>query len=147
MARRRSDHAGTPRLASLWRYAVTALLGLPGRPAPVRGADRARRDLATSSYEQEVGAANQLQFGRAYWLPPFGRGNGLDALFWAPLAELPGHRVDAVLTALSEAGIPAWAAARSHGAEPPAAAPFHALWVASARLDDAQDVLMRALAA
>src|SRR4051812_5117986 len=147
MHRSRAARAGAPRGAALWRYAVTAVLGLPGRSPRATSAERSRRDPASSSYEQEVGAANQLQFGRAYWLPPFGRGNGLDALFWAPLAELPGHRVDAVLTALSEAGIPAWAAARSHGAEPPAAAPFHALWVASARLDDAQDVLMRALAA
>src|SRR3954447_13283018 len=150
MVRRRSDRAGTPRAAALWRYAVTVLLGLPGRPSPAPTADRPRRDPAASSYEEGVGAGNQLQFGRAYWLPPFGSGNGLEALFWTPLAELPGERIAAVLGALGEEGIPAWAAVadrgRGSGSPPPEGRP-HALWVASAQLDDAQEVGMRALAA
>ena len=59
---------------ALWRYAVTAVLGLSGRRVPA-AADRFRRSAAASSYEAPVGAGNPLQFGRAYQLPPFGRGN------------------------------------------------------------------------
>src|SRR5438067_33158 len=82
MQGRRAERAGAPRAGALWRYAITALLGIPGRRAPAPAADRVRRDPAASSYEEGVGAANQLQYGRAYWLPPFGHGNGLEALFW-----------------------------------------------------------------
>ncbi|HEV7623864.1 MAG TPA: hypothetical protein VGO26_06995, partial [Amnibacterium sp.] len=85
---------------------MTAVLGLPRRPA---ASPAPRRNAAASSFEAPLEAANALQFDRAYWLSPFGRGNGLDALFWAPLAEVPEERVDAVLVALEDAGIAAWA--------------------------------------
>jgi len=147
MRRRRAGAAGG-RSAALWRYALTAVLGLPARSPREPSAARVRRDPSASSYEESVGAANQLQFGRAYWLPPFGRGNGLDALFWAPLAELPADRVDAALAALRDDGIPAWAASAGErsAAAPPPDVPFR-LWTASGQLDDAQDVLLRVLAA
>lgn len=140
---------GTSRSVALWRYAVTAVLGLPARRGRLPAAARPQRDPSSSSYEESVGAANQLQFGRAYWLPPFGQGNGLEALFWAPLAELPGDRVDAVLTALREEGIPAWAAParRSRPVGSPAADRSHDLWVASGQVDEAQDVVMRSITA
>lgn len=48
--------------------------------------------------------------GRAAWLPPFGRGNGLEAPGWAPLAEVDEQVVDALLAAFLEAGVPAHAA-------------------------------------
>lgn len=128
------------RNGAVWRSAVAVLLGLPPRRSPGPG-ERKRRSAAASSYESPAAATNGLQFGRAYWLPPFGRGNGIEALFWAPLAQVPGGKVDAALTALAEADIAAWAAP-VRGAE----AEAHDLAVASARLDDAQDVLMRVLA-
>lgn len=147
--RRGRSRAGVRRSAALWRYVVTAMLGLPARRVRQPSAARPQRDRAASSFEAPVDGANQLQFGRAYWLPPFGHGNGLEALFWAPLAELPADRVEAVLRALGEQDIPAWAAAAGHRlrAGVPSADRPHDLWVASAQLDDAQDVVMRALAA
>jgi hypothetical protein len=95
-----------------------------------------RRDAAASSFEAPAEAANPLQFGRAY---------GLDALFWTPLAEVPARRVDPVLAALRARDIPAWVAPSRRE---PRSAPDgpHDLWVASAELNDAQDVVMRALA-
>jgi hypothetical protein len=138
---RRRRRAGAPSTAALWRYAVTAILGLSGRRVPIARADR-RRSAAASSYEAPVAGADQLQFGRAYQLPPFGRGNGIEALFWTSLARLPGERVDEVLEALRTEDIPAWIApARGVGGS----ADPHDLWVASAQLDAAQDVLMRVL--
>ena len=139
-----------PRRAVLWRYALTALLGLPGRRGPASAGDRPRRDrAAASSYEAPVEAANELQFGRAYWLPPFGHGNGIDALFWTPLAALPERQVDPVLDALAQQGIPGWATVAAHAGRPALAARGrrHDLWVASDQLDEAQDVLLRLLAA
>ena len=91
-----------------------------------------------------MAAANPLQFGRAYQLPPFGRGNGLDALFWTPSERLPAERVDAALAALRARDIPAWAApARLPGIDHRSADAPHDLWVASDRFDEAQDVVMR----
>lgn len=146
MTRGRSGR-GPRRAAALWGYAVTALLGLPARRTPERSPLRRPRDPAASSYEAADGADNELQFNRAYWLPPHGRGNGLEALFWAPLADLPGDRVEPVLRALQERGIAAWAAeSRRERATAPADR-RHDLWVASAELHEAQDVVMRALAA
>lgn len=139
---------GARRSAALWRYALTALLGYPGRRVPASAADRARRSVSPSSYETGVDAANALQFGRAYWLPPFGHGNGLDALFWTASATLPADRIEPVLRALADRGIPAWSAAaraRAGGSGPVEGRP-HDLWVASAQLDEAQDVVMRVLA-
>ena len=129
--------------AGLWRYAAAAVLGLSRRTeaAPVRAP---WRDRSTSSYEAPLAADDPLQLGRAAQLPPFGRGNGLEALFWTPLARLASDRVDAVLAALAEADIAAWVA-EVRGASAPAGDRPHDLWVGSLRLDDAQDVVMRVL--
>jgi hypothetical protein len=147
MSRKRTRRAPR-RAAALWGYAVTALLGLPARRAPEAPAARRPRDPGASSYEATDGADNELQFNRAYWLPPHGRGNGLEALFWAPLAELAAERIDRALDALRAEGIPAWAAVsgRERGtAATPSSERHHDLWVGSADLDRAQDVLMRVL--
>lgn len=127
------------RRAALWRYAIAAVLGLPRRPPPRPG-----RSPAASSLEAPLEAANVLQFGRAYWLSPFGRGNGLEALFWAPLATVPDERVDAVLAALGQEDIPAWAAPVR--ARPRRTTRAAAVSVGADRLDDAVSVLMRVLA-
>ncbi|MEU6476560.1 hypothetical protein ABZ858_06645 [Streptomyces sp. NPDC047017] len=44
------------------------------------------------------------------WLPPGGRGNGLPAPSWAPIADLDARDVDTVLAALLDAHVPAHAA-------------------------------------
>jgi hypothetical protein len=91
-------------------------------------------------------AVNPLQFGRAYQLPPFGRGNGLEALFWTPSERLPAAVVDDVLAALRLEGVAAWVApARLPAVDHRSADAPHDLWVASDRLDEAQDVVMRVL--
>jgi hypothetical protein len=91
-------------------------------------------------------AQNPLQFGRAYQLPPTGRGNGLEALFWTPIERLPADRVDAALDAFRSRDIPAWsAAARLPGVDRRAATAPHDVWVASDRVDEAGDVLIRLL--
>lgn len=141
MRQRKGGH-GLRRSAALWRYALTAVLGLPRRPAP--GATP-RRNAAASSFEAPLEAANALQFGRSYWLSPFGRGNRLDALFWAPLAEVPDDRVDAVLVALEDEGIAAWAAPVR--GRPRRSGRASAVSVGADRLDDAGTVLMRVLSA
>jgi len=135
----RGSGRGLRRSVTLWRYALTAVLGLPRRPLP-----GSRRTPAASSFEAPLEAANTLQFDRAYWLSPFGRGNGLEALFWAPLAEVPDDRVDAVLTALEREGIAAWAAPVR--GRPRRLAQAAAVSVGAERLDDAGGVLMRVLA-
>jgi hypothetical protein len=138
------DGVARRRGAGLWRIAAAAVLGLSRRTeaAPVRAP---WRDRSASSYEAPLAADDPLQLGRAAQLPPFGLGNGIEALFWTPLARLAGDRVDAVLVALAQADIAAWAAAVRGSAGPAADRP-HDLWVGSLRLDDAQDVVMRVLA-
>jgi hypothetical protein len=139
-----AEGVGRRRGAGLWRIAAAAVIGLSRRTeaAPVRAP---WRDRSASSYEAPLAADDPLQLGRAAQLPPFGRGNGIEALFWTPLARLAGDRVDAALAALAEDDIAAWAAAvrgpTGAGADHP-----HDLWVGSLRLDDAQDVVMRVLA-
>ena len=124
--------------AASWRVAVAAVLGLTWRPAPAPAGPTWRR-VEASGYETPADAVNPLQFGRAYQLPPFGRGNGLEALFWTALARVPAARSEPLLEALAEAGIAGWAA-------PVRGAPaLEDLWSASAESEQAQDVVMRIL--
>jgi hypothetical protein len=123
-----------------WRVtAITALLGLARRRDPA-ARDRADpwREASASSYEAPLDASSPLRFTRAAQLPPFGRGNGVEALFWTPVARLRPQQVDAVLEALGEQGIPAWAAPTRGDA-------MLDLSVGSERLNEAQDLLMRLL--
>ena len=32
-----------------------------------------------------ISAVESMNFGLPFWLPPFGRGNGLQALYWATI--------------------------------------------------------------
>lgn len=133
--------------AGLLRSAVAVVLGLSRRrdPAPVRAP---WRDRAAASYEAPMPADHPLQFGRAYQLPPFGRGNGVEALFWTPTERLAAEHVDAALVALRDRDIAAWVApARLPGVDRRAADAPHDLWVASDRFDEGQDVVMRLLRA
>jgi hypothetical protein len=78
---------------------------------------------------------------RAYWLPPHGHGNGLDAPFWAPIADVPAKDVEALLDALREAGVPGYAAEVG----PPGPRRRVRIWVASLRYSTAEDALRTAL--
>jgi hypothetical protein len=51
------------------------------------------------------------RFGRLWWLPPGGRGNGFDDDAWAPILEISEAAVPAILAALAAASVPAYAAA------------------------------------
>ena len=142
-----SRRAAAPRRAGLLRYAVTAVLGISGRRdvAPVRAS---WRDRAAASFEAPMPADHALQFGRAFQLPPFGRGNGIEALFWTPAERVPAERVDTVLTELRGRDIAAWAApARLPGVDRRSVDAPHDLWVVADRFDEAQDVVMRMLRA
>ena len=132
-----------PRRSGLRRSAIIAVLGLTRRQPPAAGSRAPWRDRSASSYEAPLPAVDPLQFGRAYQLPPFGRGNGIDALFWTPSARLAEEHVEEVLLALAALDIAAWVAAvRAPGLRRDGRGP-HDLWVASARLDDAQEAVMR----
>jgi hypothetical protein len=50
--------------------------------------------------------------GRAYWLPPGGIGNGLDAHTWAELIDVDASIMVLLLDTLREARIPGYAARR-----------------------------------
>jgi hypothetical protein len=52
------------------------------------------------------------RFGRLWWLPAGGYGNGLDDDAWAPVLEISEAAFPAVLAALRSALVPAYAAAR-----------------------------------
>lgn len=102
----------------------------------------------SASNESPISAIDLLQLGRPYWLPPYGHGNGLDALFWGCIAELPRSVIPVALEALRAQDIPGWAAPiaapyKTHGMEGDEA-PYR-LWVATIQYDSAEDVLMRVL--
>jgi len=54
--------------------------------------------------------ANPESHGRLWWLPPRGRGNGLDDAGWAPIADVDACIVTPLLAELGAAGVPAHAA-------------------------------------
>lgn len=56
------------------------------------------------------------QRGRLWWLPTGGYGNGLDDEAWAPVLEISEKAMPTVLSALGEAGVPAYAAPARSGA-------------------------------
>ena len=85
-----------------------------------------------------------FQMGRAYWLPPDGHGNGLEALTWAQLARLPHADAERVLAALREHDIPGWVAPVDRHAPQDDAASFD-VWVATIDIDAAENVAMDVL--
>ncbi len=52
------------------------------------------------------------RFGRLWWLPPGGHGNGLDDKAWAPILEVDAGLVAPLLEAFRAVGVPAYAASR-----------------------------------
>jgi hypothetical protein len=55
-------------------------------------------------------AETPSRFGRLWWLPVAGHGNGLDDRAWAPALQISEQIVPQVLRALRDAGVPAYAA-------------------------------------
>lgn len=76
---------------------------------------------------------------RAYWLPPHGHGNGLDASGWAPIADVPATLESQLLRAFQAANVAAYAAMARPG--------WLRLWVDSMRYGSAEDVLRHELLA
>jgi hypothetical protein len=87
------------------------------------------------------------RFGRLWWLPRHGRGNGLDDDAWAPILDVPADLVTPLLAALRAATVPAYAAAAP---VPPArraarapAAPSYRIWVGSSAHARAEETLIK----
>jgi hypothetical protein len=87
-------------------------------------------------------AAQLGRFGRLWWLPPGGRGNGLDDQAWAPVLQVSGQVVPQLLSALREAAVPAYAARvrepRDRGRQPES----YQLWVGASGYGRAETVLL-----
>jgi hypothetical protein len=87
-------------------------------------------------------AAQLNRFGRLWWLPAGGHGNGLDDQAWAPALQVSGQAVPRLLAALREASVPAYAARtrgfRGHGSQPDS----YQLWVGANGYGRAEAVLM-----
>jgi hypothetical protein len=86
------------------------------------------------------------RFGRLYWLPACGRGNGLDDEAWAPALQISEAAVPQVLAALAAASVPAFAApAHPAGPRPSGLAREPAgsqLWVGASAYGRAEAVLL-----
>lgn len=86
------------------------------------------------------------QFGRLWWLPPGGCGNGLDDSAWIPALEISEQVVADVLGRLREASVPAYAAparpAWQRLREPSGRPEGCRLWVGASGYGRAESVLM-----
>ncbi len=82
------------------------------------------------------------RFGRLWWLPAVGYGNGLDDQAWAPALQVSRQVVPQLLSALQEAAVPAYAArvreTRDHGRQPGS----YQLWVGASAYGRAEAVLL-----
>jgi len=87
-------------------------------------------------------AAQLHRFGRLWWLPVGGYGNGLDDEAWAPALQVSGQVVQELLAALREAAVPAYAARvggpRELGSRPES----YQLWVGASGYGRAEAVLL-----
>jgi len=99
-------------------------------------------------------------FGRLWWLPAGGEGNGLDDTAWAPLAVGKAPVMRALLTELRRGGVPAYAApvtrrptrrawqtsasatttAAARGGKPDSTERYQ-LWVGTSRYSRAEEIL------
>lgn len=83
------------------------------------------------------------RFGRLWWLPSHGTGNGLSDNGWAPIADIDAEIVRALLAELRAAGVPAHAApvTRRPGSRTPAPRPRCRLWVGTSAYSRAEEIL------
>jgi hypothetical protein len=94
------------------------------------------------------------RFGRTWWLPPGGHGNGLNDIAWAPFADVSSAVVPGLLAEFRRAGVPAYAAAvrrplRRPGRRSPTEASGECcrIWVGSSAHSRAEETLRLALPA
>jgi hypothetical protein len=92
-------------------------------------------------------ARQSQRFGRLWWLPPHGLGNGLDDDAWAPILDVPADLVTPLLAALRAAAVPAYAAAApvppSRRAVRAPGPPGHRIWVGSSAHARAEETLIK----
>jgi hypothetical protein len=87
------------------------------------------------------------RFGRLWWLPSRGTGNGLSDSGWAPIADVDARIVSALLAELRAAGVPAHAApvtgrpGRSRTRSGASGEPRCRLWVGTSAYSRAEEVL------
>jgi len=90
--------------------------------------------------------ANPENFGRLWWLPSRGRGNGLSDAGWAPIADVEAFIVAPLLAELRIAGVPAHAAPVPVRPSQllrgrPASGARYRLWVGTSAYSRAEDLL------
>src|SRR6266571_4074757 len=89
------------------------------------------------------------RFGRLWWLPPGGVGNGIDDGAWAPVLDVGADLVTPLLAALRAAGVPAYAAstpsALARRVARTAEAPSYRLWVGASAHGRAEETLITVL--
>lgn len=101
----------------------------------------------TASVSRHAGQLSR--FGRLWWLPPGGYGNGLDDQAWVPVLRTSEQIVPQVLDALRGAGAPAYAASvrrtprrprrpRDRGRRPDS----YQLWVGASAYSRAESALL-----
>jgi hypothetical protein len=94
------------------------------------------------------------RFGRLWWLPSGGEGNGLSDDAWVPIGEFDGAAVRLLLAELRAAGVPAYVAPvarrpreRLRGRRGGAAEQRAALWVGCSAYGRAEEMLRTKLSA
>jgi hypothetical protein len=87
------------------------------------------------------------RFGRLWWLPSRGTGNGLSDAGWAPVADIDARIVTPLLAELRAAGVPAHAApvagrpGRPRRRSDASDEPRCRLWVGTSAYSRAEEVL------
>jgi hypothetical protein len=97
-------------------------------------------------------AEHLRRFGRLWWLPAGGLGNGLDDDSWAPLLEVNADVVGLLLEAFRIAGVPAHAAlahptARRLAASTPAAWWHYRVWAGASAYGRAEATVLAVMPA
>lgn len=87
---------------------------------------------------------DRTRFGRLWWLPSNGYGNGLDDVGWAPIVDVIPSAVEPILQALLEEGVAAYAVPLGRGGTPRIHRVYR-LWIGTSRYNAAEDTLMKLL--
>jgi len=85
------------------------------------------------------------RFGRLWWLPPGGQGNGIDDDAWAPILEVGAGIAVPLLGAFRAAGVPAYAASTQPALSRRAArmaGPAYRIWVGTSAYGRAEETLI-----
>jgi hypothetical protein len=80
------------------------------------------------------------RFGLLWWLPLGGRGNGLTDAGWAPVADVDGAVVTALLAELQRVSVPAYPAPLTRRPKP-GTWPRYQVWVGTSRYSQAEETL------